>query len=202
MLFTVERGEDVVFFSIWLGRFPPKNSTKLLTGLLEPTFEEGCFVSGALLDPGGVLFLKEGPKSIPGKTRYISTFWDINNILTHFENINIVMICYDTWLCKSNPSVVVSLFLGTGTFKYWSSLALSTDHRESLLLYLIDIFDAGVMQVGGLLSMLRLMLRLVLSMLRLVSVLRRAGVVLGVILVMLDWLLCVSVQQLTTNLLR
>ena len=71
-----------------------------------------------------------------------------------------------------------------------------------MLLYLIDIFDAGVMQVGGLLSMLRLMLRLVLSMLRLVSVLRRAGVVLGVILVMLDWLLCVSVQQLTTNLLR
>ena len=71
-----------------------------------------------------------------------------------------------------------------------------------MLLYLIDIFDAGVMKVGGLLSMLRLMLRLVLSMLRLVSVLRRAGVVLGVILVMLDWFLCVSVKQLTTNLLR
>ena len=82
-----------------------------------------------------------------------------------------------------------------------------------MLLYLIDIFDAGVMKVGGLLSMLRLMLRLVLSMLRLmmrlvlsmlrlVSVLRRAGVVLGVILVMLDWLLCVSIQQLSTNLLR
>ena len=72
------------------GTCPPKNSTKLLTGLLEPTFEEGCFVSGALLDPGGVLFLEEGPKSILGKTWYISTFWDINNILTHFENINIV----------------------------------------------------------------------------------------------------------------
>ena len=56
--------------------------------------------------------------------------------------------------------------------------------------YLIDIFDAGVMKVGSLLSMLRL-----------VGVLRRVGVVLGVILVMLDWLLCVSVQQLTANLL-
>ena len=41
------------------------------------------------------------------------------------------MICYDTWLCKSNPSVVVSLFLGTGTFKYWS-LALITDHRKRI----------------------------------------------------------------------
>ena len=64
--------------------------------------------------------------------------------------------------------------------------------------YLIDIFDAGVMKVGSLLSMLRRML----SMLRLVGVLRRVGVVLGVILVMLHWLLCVPVQQLTTNLLR
>ena len=64
--------------------------------------------------------------------------------------------------------------------------------------YLIDIFDAGVMKVGSLLSMLRRML----SMLRLVGVLRRVGVMLGVILVMLHWLLCVPVQQLTTNLLR
>lgn len=111
-----------------------------------------------------------------------------------------VMICYDTWLCKSNPSVVVSLFLGTGTFKY-CSVAFITEitERGSLLLYLIDIFDARVMKVGSLLSMLRLMLGL---MLRLVSMLRRAGMVLGVILVMLDWLLCVSIQQLTTNLLR
>lgn len=68
-----------------------------------------------------------------------------------------------------------------------------------MLLYLIDIFDAGVMKVGGLLSMLRLRLVSMLSMLRLM--LRRAGMVLGVILVMLDWLLCVSIQQLTTNLL-
>ena len=57
--------------------------------------------------------------------------------------------------------------------------------------YLIDIFDAGVMKVGSLLSMLRL-----------VGVLRRVGVMLGGILVMLHWLLCVPVQQLTTNLLR
>ena len=33
-------------------------------------------------------------------------------------NVDMVMDCYDTWLCKSNPSVVVSLFLGTGTFKH------------------------------------------------------------------------------------
>ena len=51
------------------------------------------------------------------------------------------------------------------------------------------------MKVGSLLSMLR-------RMLRLVGVLRRVGVMLGVILVMLHWLLCVPVQQLTTNLLR